>query len=208
MSFVEIEVKFHVSDMARMRVRLADMGAVREINARETNIRFEDLQNGLYRQKALLRLRKADKTTLTFKSKPPGGSGGGSDPNRQFKILNELEVVVDNFDVMRRILEALGFHAEQVYEKNRETWALGQTRFCLDQMPYGAFMEIEGEPEAIRQAAALLELEWSQRILRNYLEMFDVIKTKKNLPFTDVTFENFTGIDIDMADYLPIFRAG
>jgi adenylate cyclase, class 2 len=204
MSFVEIEVKFHISDIVRMRERLADMGAVRGINARETNIRFEDRQNGLYRQKALLRLRKADKTTLTFKSKPPGGS----DPNRQFKILNELEVVVDNFDVMHRILDALGFHAEQIYEKNRETWALGQTRFCLDQMPYGTFMEIEGEPEAIRQAAGLLELEWPDRILRNYLEMFDIIKTGKNLNFTDVTFENFTGIDIDIADYLPIFRAG
>lgn len=210
MSLVEIEVKFHLTDVSRMREQLTALGATCGINARETNIRFEDPQNGLYRQKALLRLRKADKVTLTYKSTPvaDGRKTAASDYRPQFKIQNELEVSVDDFNIMRRILEALGLHAEQVYEKDRETWSFGQSQICLDQMPYGAFIEIEGEPDAIRHLSDALDLKWHDRILCNYLEMFGVIKADRGLSFTDVTFENFDGIDIDMTAYLPQFRAG
>lgn len=210
MPLLEIEVKFHLIDIPRMRDRLTALGGACKTKARETNIRFEDRQNDLYRQKALLRLRKADKVTLTYKSAPiaDGRKTAASDYRPQFKIQNELEVSVDDFNIMRRILEALGFHAEQVYEKNRETWSLGQSLICLDQMPYGAFIEIEGEPDAIRQVAGALDLKWHDRILCNYLEMFSVIKADQGLSFTDVTFENFDGIDIDMTVYLPKFRAG
>ncbi len=204
MSFLEIEVKFHLVDIARTRERLAALGAACEANVRETNIRFEDRHHSLYRQKALLRLRKADKVTLTHKSDPPENDSR----TRQFKIHKELEVIVDDFNVMRSILESLGFHAAQVYEKNRETWALERAQICLDQMPYGSFIEIEGEPAVIQQLAETLCLKWHDRILLNYLEMFSAIKTDQGLPFNDVTFQNFEGIDIDMADYLPKFRAG
>jgi adenylate cyclase, class 2 len=209
MPFVEIEVKFHVADIRRMRERLASTGAVAGTRARETNIRFEDEQNGLYRHHALLRLRKADKNTLTYKSKPAenafphGDQAGASD----FKIHNEFEVVVDDFEGMHRILTALGFHAEQIYEKVRETWTLEQTFICLDEMPFGTFMEIEGTPEAIRKTAGLLDLKWSERILYNYLEMFEIIRNRERLSFTDVTFENFKGILVDLAGYLPLFNA-
>ncbi len=207
MSFVEIEVKFHVADTRRLREQLAAIGAVCGTRARETNIRFEDSQNGLYRQNALLRLRKAEIITLTYKSKPADtdGSGGESAGPPDFKILNEVEVVVDDFDGMHRILEALGFHAEQIYEKIRETWTLEQTRICLDEMPFGVFMEIEGPPEAIRKAAGLLGLIWSERILCNYLQMFEIIKTGEKLAFSDVTFENFQNIPVDLNRYLPSF---
>jgi adenylate cyclase, class 2 len=124
-----------------------------------------------------------------------------------FKIQNEFEVVVDDFEGMHRILTALGFHAEQIYEKVRETWTLEQTLICLDEMPFGIFMEIEGTPEAIRKTAGLLDLKWSERILYNYLEMFEIIKRREGLSFTDVTFENFKGILTDLAGYLPLFYA-
>jgi hypothetical protein len=35
--------------------------------------------------------------------------------------MKELEVKVSDFDAMKRILQALGFHCEQTYEKWRET---------------------------------------------------------------------------------------
>jgi adenylate cyclase, class 2 len=209
MSFVEIEVKFHVADIRRMRERLASIGAVAGTRAEETNIRFEDEQNGLYRHHALLRLRKADKNTLTYKSKPAENACPCDDQtgSSDFKIQNEFEVVVDDFEGMHRILRALGFHAEQIYEKVRETWTLEQTFICLDEMPFGIFMEIEGTPEAIRKTTGLLDLKWPERILYNYLEMFEIIKRGERLAFTDVTFENFNGILVDLVGYLPLFYA-
>ena len=151
-------------------------------------------------KKALLRLRQDNKTTLTFKSTPPGR-------NTQFKILKELEVEVNDFATMGRILEALGFHCDQIYEKWRETLVLKQTRFCLDSMPYGNFLEIEGREEDIKSYAIRLGLHWGKRILLNYLEIFDILKKEMDLDFNDVTFDNFKNRRLDLTAYLSLMEA-
>ena len=107
---------------------------------------------------------------------------------------------------MKHILESLGFREEQVYEKWRETFRLNSTNLCLDTMPYGDFLEIEGQKEDIKELAYRIGLKWQKRILFNYLAIFDVIKQKLNLPFYDVTFSNFINIRFDLAEYLDLIE--
>ncbi len=196
---IEIEVKFAVADIVSMRQQILDTGAVSRGRHFEINVRFDDAAGHLGRQQCLLRLRRDDKTTLTFKSQP-------ADRDRQFKIHRELEVQVSDFDTMEQILASLGLERRQVYEKWRETFRLGQTDLCLDQMPFGDFLEIEGSKAAIRQAASRLELDWSRRILKNYLEMFSILQTHLKLPFTDITFENFTNVPLHI-DWRNLFMS-
>jgi adenylate cyclase class 2 len=199
MEHLEIEVKFYLSDMDAIRDRILELGAVSRGRFFETNLRFDDADNGLLQKKSLLRLRRDTKTILTFKSEPPF-------KDNQFKILRELEVEVSDFDTMKDILESLGFREEQVYEKWRETLNLNHVSLCLDTMPYGNFLEIEGEKEAIKQLASRIGLQWNKRILLNYLAIFDVIRKKSNLPFYDVTFSNFINIKFDVAKYLDLLE--
>jgi adenylate cyclase class 2 len=200
MEHLEIEVKFYLSDMDAIRDRILELGAVSMGRIFETNLRFDDADNRLIEKKSLLRLRKNTKTILTFKSEPPF-------KNDQFKILKELEVEVSDFATMKHILESLGFREEQVYEKWRETFRLNTANLCLDTMPYGDFLEIEGQMEDIRKLASQIGLKWKKRILLNYLAIFDVIKQKSNLPFYDVTFSNFINIRFDLAEYLDLLEA-
>ena len=199
MEHLEIEVKFYLSDMDSTRDRILELGAVSMGRVFETNLRFDDADNHLIEKKSLLRLRRDTKTTLTFKSEPPF-------KNDQFKILKELEVEVSDFTTMKHILESLGFREEQVYEKWRETFRLNSTNLCLDTMPYGDFLEIEGQKEDIKELAYRIGLKWQKRILFNYLAIFDVIKQKLNLPFYDVTFSNFINIRFDLAEYLDLIE--
>jgi adenylate cyclase class 2 len=199
MEHLEIEVKFYLSDMDAIRDRILELGAVSMGRVFETNLRFDDADNRLIEKKSLLRLRRDTKTTLTFKSEPPF-------KNDQFKILKELEVEVSDFTTMKHILESLGFREEQVYEKWRETFMLNSTNLCLDTMPYGDFLEIEGQKEDIKELAYRIGLKWQKRILLNYLAIFDVIKQKSNLPFYDVTFSNFINIRFDLAEYLDLLE--
>jgi len=201
---LEIEVKFYLTDINPLRERLLSLGANLKNNAFEKNIRFENQKKSLYHEKSLLRLRHSDKTTLTFKSEPPEPSGR----QNEFKILHELEVLVDDFATMQQILEAIGFHPEQIYEKKRETYLLGNTEICIDTMPFADFIEIEGEKKEIRKTADLLKLDWNQRILSNYLEIFSVLKQKLKFTFTDITFDNFKDIDVDFDRYHHLFLAG
>lgn len=177
------------------------MGASSLGRALEHNTRFEDQGRNLIREKALLRLRRDRKAVLTYKSAP-------ADADPAFKQLDELEVEVADFDAMQGILMSLGFIPEQVYEKWRETLVVDQTSFCLDTLPFGEFLEIEGSKDAITHFTSRLGLEWNRRILMNYLEIFDLIRNHYGLPFRDATFENFAGAAIHLDAVLPLLENG
>ena len=112
-----------------------------------------------------------------------------------------------DFDACRSILEGLGFHPEQAYEKWRETFVLNNTNLLIDTMPYGLFLEIEGQKSDIRNLADRLGLKWEERILLNYLEIFEIIQRKEGLHFRDITFENFRATHFDIGKHLPLLYA-
>jgi len=193
--YFETEVKFLITDAGSLRERLISLGAVSGGNFFETNIIFDDKNKSLFKNKSLLRLRKDAKTTLTFKSQPPV-------KDNRFKIMRELEVEVGDSSIACQLFESLGFIKEQIYEKWREILTIGSTFFCIDKMPHGDFLEIEGQKEKIIKYSSLIGLYWKKRILFNYLELFDILKTSLGLPFSDVTFDNFKNIGIDFSGYL------
>ncbi len=198
MDSLEIEVKFFLPDLNSVRESLIKLGARSLGRFFEVNIRFEDRDKSLIKKNALLRLRKDNRVTLTYKSEPELD-------DLNFKIFRELEVEVSDFDIMESILKSLGFCAEQVYEKWRETLVLQETHFCLDTMPFGTFLEIEGNRENIPDMARKLNLKWEDRILFNYLKIFDVLKRQENINFSDVTFENFKHLSFDFSEHLLVF---
>lgn len=200
MTSLEIEVKFYLADPEKIRSRITATGAETSGRHHEYNVCFDDRQSGLFNRGALLRLRKAgERTELTYKGPPPEASD-----NKEFKVFTELEVSVSDFETTAAIFKALGFHARQVYDKYRQTWTLDNgTLLCIDCMPFGCFLEIEGRAENIKKAAADLGLQWEKRILSNYLAIFDRIRDACGLDFNDVTFALFGN---ENADFVPLIR--
>jgi len=201
MQNLEIEVKFYLANIAGMRNKILKLGARSKGRLFETNILYEDENHSLIKKKSLLRLRQDEKTTFTLKSSPPVKS-------KDFKIVNELEVEVSDFAIMDQILKTLGFHPEQKYEKWRETFILNQTVFCLDNMPYGDFLEIEGQEKDIRHYASKFGLNWQNRIIFSYLAIFEMMRKNLNLDFNDLTFNNFETVDADALAFLDKLEAG
>ena len=201
MDNLEIEVKFYLEDIEAMRERLIQSGADSNGRNFERNICLDNEDDGLFLSDSLLRLRKDDRATLTYKAIPDAG-----DP--EFKVLKELEVEVSDFETMLNILCALGFHQSQSYEKYRETFTIGDAKLCLDQMPFGNFLEIEGGKDEIRNLAQQIGMQWSRRIIGNYRFLFDIIKQRLLLSFSDITFENFSTVKLDIETFLPVFEAG
>ncbi|MCB2168826.1 MAG: class IV adenylate cyclase [Deltaproteobacteria bacterium] len=197
---LETEVKFLLTDPASMRRRLHQAGAVSTGSVFETNHRYDDADGRLLAAQCLLRLRRDRRNRLTVKQPHPDGS-------HQFKTHEEMEIDVSDFDTASRILAALGFRRVQIYEKHRETFILGSTEICLDEMPYGHFVEIEGTPETIPAVAMRLGLAWQRRILANYLQIFETIRHALELPFTDVTFAHFENVQADLVPLIQPFEA-
>lgn len=197
MEYIETEVKFHITNLNSIRRIILDLGSDSNGKVFETNLRYDNKTNDLLKNKSLLRLRQDTKTTLTFKSRL-------ETEDNEFKSLKEVEVEVSDFSRMKLILESLGFHKAQIYEKYRETLILNGTTFCIDSMPFGNFLEIEGEKQDIINLSKKIGFDWSKKITLNYLQIFEKLKKELNLPFSDVTFDNFKPFEIDFKKYLHL----
>lgn len=200
-SHLEIEVKFYICQSDEIHRRIMNLGANSQPRTFETNLRFENPDESLKNSGKLLRLRQDSSCRLTYKSRPPQ-----EDPD--CKVFHELEVEIGDFQIMQKILNALGFRAVQSYEKWRSTYTWQDVVFCLDTLPFGTFLEIEGSKTAIIESAKNLHLVWKKRILFNYLSIFEQLKKKFELPFNDVTFNNFQNHAADITAILPMLEAG
>lgn len=184
---IEIEVKFFVEDRARLRARLLGMGATSEGEVFEINYRYDDPTGRFLAAQSLLRLRQDRRARLTFKRPRP-------DHQMEFKVYDEYEVDVSDFGRMHQILKAIGLRRDQIYEKRREVFHWQAAQICVDRLPFGDFVEIEGEPENIRAAARELALPWERRILANYLLMFEALRQELDFDFQDLTFKNMNTV--------------
>src|SRR4030042_5038154 len=176
---LEIEAKFGVPELEAFRARVLGAGG-RVVPPRqlEQNERFDTPDGRLRRGGEVLRLRRDQQQTLTFKR-------ALASP----EIRTEIEIEVDDLDAARSLLLGLGFVPIFVYEKNREVLALDDSLVMLDELPFGTFVEIEGPSlEAIGRAAARLGLDWTRRVTRSYLSIFEGLRLRLDLASERATF--------------------
>ncbi|HEY6064690.1 MAG TPA: class IV adenylate cyclase [Thermoanaerobaculia bacterium] len=163
---LEIEVKLPATDLASLRgvLRVAGARPVTPLHS-ESNDLYDGGDGQLGSRGSTLRLRRTDHgSTLTFKG--PARFEGGT------KIREERETAVADPDSMERILTALGLERRFRYEKRREEWELNDCTIALDETPIGNFVEIEGDPPAIRGALQRLGLDFSEAIPYTYAELY------------------------------------
>ena len=200
-------------DLNRIRSRLEKLHT-RLIQDRvlERNIRFDLPGAPLRAEGRVLRLRRDTETRFTYKS---------ASTNREGVLRREeIEFVVEDFDKAKRFLEALGYQKLVYYEKYRTTYLMqpsggfeqslaeresepseGYTYIMLDELPYGDFVEIEGETvHAIRAVADRLNLTWDLAIARSYHALFEGVRKTLNLPVRDLAFAQFGDIQVRAVD--------
>jgi adenylate cyclase class 2 len=148
---IEIEKKYRLTQKQRddIESRLPEIGATRDRVDFEVNTLYAG--ESLDPDRAVLRLRRiGDRGILTFKERLPRDSS--------IKHQLEDETTVGEPDAMDAILESLGFNPTLVYEKRRETWRLGKAEIVIDELPFGLFMEIEGQEGEIRDIESKLAI--------------------------------------------------
>lgn len=194
MSFQEREIKFYIQDLAKLSERLRVCGAeqVRE-RVLERNLRMDLTDDSLQKEGRLLRLRKDDRARVTYKENAQIEDGVMS--------RTEIEFIADDFEVARKLFEALGYRVKVVYEKYRRVFRLGDVAVMLDELPFGDFVEIEAPNKTLIEGVAqMLGLNWSCGVGTNYLGLMQNAKVNANLKFNDLTFENFQGLEISAGD--------
>jgi adenylate cyclase class 2 len=197
----ETEVKFYVRDLKRIEMRLLGLKAhLIQPRVCEINFRFDDPNGELRKQGKVLRLRKDDKARLTFKGPSKVTTSG-------VLTREEFEFEVGDFEGAKKFLEALGFAPIVFYEKFRATYEWSGVHVMLDELPYGEFVEIEGEDiERLREVARLLGLNWEAMVKAGYHKLFERVAEKFRLDPFRLSFEALASIRVT-ADDLSIVPA-
>lgn len=183
-TYQEIESKFLVSDLNSIEHRLFRLGAkLSQPRSFEVNSRYDTPDRRLSAESKVLRIRQNTKNWLTFKG--PGVFEG-------IQIRDEIEFSISDITSAHLLLQALGYEVIQSYEKYRTVFILEHTQIMLDELPFGLFIEIEGNDlQAIRDCAGLLELNWELNIKLSYLEIYKKICNKFSIDCGDLTFKEF-----------------
>ena len=162
---VEIEMKFRIPSLESLRPRLEACGFVPVHPQGDEVTRLWDRGGALAASGCALRMRRyAGRSVLTWKG-----------PRREdplLKIRSELETVVADGVAMEGILAALGYEPGAPMVKSRSVWRQGELEACLDEAPFGCYLELEGTREEIMAAMEVLALDLEQVEPRGYAMLF------------------------------------
>ena len=162
---VEIEMKFRIAALAPMAKALSACGFTQEQAQGEESSVLWDRGRELLGQGCALRLRRyAARALLTWK--------GARVADPLMKIRPELETAVADPIAVEGILAALGFQPVFAMVKSRSVWRRGELEACLDQAPFGCYLELEGSREEILAAMGELGLREDQVEPRSYPALF------------------------------------
>ncbi len=168
---IELECKVRVDSHEAVREAIQAAGGAYIGRVLENNRLFDDVRGHLRESGRGLRVRavkildgKGPRATLTYKGPRVEGT---------YKQREEVELAISDAAAMGKVLAALGYSEQVVFEKRRESWTLDPCRIELDEVPrLGVFVEVEGPDEsAIRSALASIGLADAASIHESYVEL-------------------------------------
>lgn len=101
------------------------------------------------------------------------------------KVCEETETDIADTKAMLAILAGLGYLPALRYEKIREKWSLSGCDVCLDTLPFGSFLEIEGGEADIKACAGKLNLSRDTSSTATYHDLNRLSREAKGLPPDD-----------------------
>lgn len=163
---LEVEVKAHVSDFEKIKIKLKELGAQKDNFEHQEDIYFNAPHRDYAKTDEALRIREIphnedSEIILTYK---------GAKLDDKSKTRKEIEVKVENKDNIISILENIGFKAVQMVKKDRVNYLLNGYIITLDEVyNVGNFVEIEKD---------LREGEEFQEILDKIFEIYSKLGIK------------------------------
>ena len=144
---------------------------------------FSNIQEGIFpRIKYIENINK--KIILTVKRK--------TKDNANFFEREEMEINVqdgESLETLREILKTLGFQKEIIFEKKRKNIFKSDVIISFDELPFGFFVEFEGEPETINKYLSEFNLSSRSRITKAYLGLWEDYRKTHNVTEENCVFK-------------------
>jgi len=180
---IECELKIPVDRLDPIRDRLGDADAERLTPSElEVNVLFDTANGDLAASRQVLRIRRVGaRSLLTFK--------GPATYDGAVKQRREIELEISSGEQMSELLHALGYAPWMRYEKERESWMLGEVRIDLDRTPMGNFVELEGPTTSLEATARRLGLEPNRAVSQSYIGLWQTFRKQRPELGRDMVFD-------------------
>ena len=128
-----------------------------------------------------MRVKTGFKNIITFKKKIKKS-------DKRFREREEIEFEISDPKEMEVILENLGFRKKLIMEKYREKWQRGSVEIVIDKLPFGYFIEIEGDKKEILKTIKNLELNFQDKITDTYWDLWEDYRKKHRAKDENIIF--------------------
>jgi adenylate cyclase class 2 len=177
---IEKEIKVRVKDIGRVNKLLKKHGAKYQGKSFQKTVRFDTPNLDHEKRGTFLRVRSGHGNTVTMKKKIKSSGD-------LFERI-EIETEVKDIEKLRAIFNELGLTKEFIMEKHRANWLFNNTMVSIDELPFGFFVEIEGEEPNISNTTNLLGLDAEQKITVTYWDIFEDYKKEQDIEGEHIVF--------------------
>ena len=131
-----------------------------------------------------IRLRTGFKNTLTLKKARVKES--------EVSERLEIEIEIDDMESCQKLLQEIGLNEKLIMEKYRMIWEVNGTIITIDELPFGVYVEIEGSVQSIKILSELLGLNYDNRIIITYWEIYkDIMESMQMVNYDpNILFPN------------------
>lgn len=165
--YIEKEIKFKIEDINGLMNKLKNKNAKFISSSFQRTVRFDTSSKDLEKQGKFLRTRTGHKNVVTLKI---------NNKSQNIFESQEIEFETDHTEKIRTIFNELGFGKELVMEKYRVNLELDGVDISLDELPFGFFIELEGEEDKIFEMANKLGFDLNKKIVVTYWDLFEIYK--------------------------------
>jgi adenylate cyclase class 2 len=181
----EIEVKFLDIDSDKIEKTLSSLGAHKIYDRIFKDRVFDFLGWPLDAKASWLRLRdKGDKITLSFKKRL------GVVKGRDDKGMEEVEIVVNDFEETSKLLESIGMIQKFNEEKRRIHFGLDEVDIDIDTWPMiPTYLEIEGKNwQEVKDVAQKMGLKWENNKKMSGMQVYELYGIREK-DYSIITFD-------------------
>jgi adenylate cyclase class 2 len=178
--YIEKEIKVKVENPKQLLSLLAELKAEKKGEGFQRTTRMDTPDLNLEKQGTFLRVRTGGKDIVTLKKKIKS-------KGELFERM-ELETEVKDPELLADIFANLGFTKRFIMEKYRIDYSYKNTKISVDELPFGVYVEIEGEPEDIQSVARELNLNLSKKIVVTYWDLFEEHKKQTGQTGENIVF--------------------
>lgn len=173
----EIKIALSKESLVELIKILKESGAEKEFCVLQITNRFDTNDQSLESRGVFLRTRTGETNTLTLKRKISGD-------NDHIKSREEIEIDLNSKEeiyTLNKIINILGFEKLLIMEKYRMQWSFSGCKIAIDELPFGFYVEIEGEKDNLFKVSDILKLNKEDSLTNTYWDIFREYKEKNGI---------------------------